>query len=126
MSVNLCIDWGNSRVKAAMFNAGDDKIIEMRAYTEDEAGDGLESFIDEFLPTKCIVCSVTSESFNIEQKLRQRVESLVKLDNNTLLPIMNAYSSPGTLGADRLALAVAAYTHQPTKNSLVISIGSCI
>lgn len=125
MSVNLCIDWGNSRVKAAMFSA-DDKIVEMRTYTGEEAGDGLESFIDEFLPSKCIICSVTSDSFTVEQKLRARFESFVKLDNHTLLPIMNAYSSPGTLGADRLALAVAAYTLHPGKNNLVISAGTCI
>lgn len=125
MSVNLCIDWGNSRVKAAVFNAND-KLAEMRTFTEEEAADGLESFIDEFLPTKCIICSVTSESFTVEQKLRQRFDAFVKLDNNTLLPIMNAYSSPGTLGADRLALAVGAFTLYPGKSNLVISVGTCI
>jgi type III pantothenate kinase len=125
MSVNLCIDWGNSRVKASIFGA-DDKIVETRSFVESEAADGIDIMVDEFLPTKCILCTVTATSNGAEVKLKDRISSFVKLDNNTPLPIMNAYSSPGTLGADRLALAVAAYILYPEKNAIVISLGTCI
>ncbi len=125
MSVNLCIDWGNSRVKAAIFGK-DDKIVEARSFSESEAADGIDIMVDEFLPTKIILCTVTATSNSTEAKLRDRINAFIRLDNNTPLPIMNAYSSPGTLGADRLALAVAAYILYPEKSSLVISLGTCI
>ena len=42
------------------------------------------------------------------------------------MPIKLAYDTPETLGVDRLGLAVAAYFHNPHKNTLVIDAGSCI
>ena len=55
--------------------------------------------------------------------------SVVVLDENTPLPITNAYKTPKTLGKDRLAAVIGAYflnensLHQPT---LVIDAGTCI
>lgn len=125
MSVNLCIDWGNTRVKAAIFG-DNDQIIENTNFSEAEAGEKIAALIDTHKPQKSIMCSVSSSSIGTEQLLQQQLKAFIKLDNNTKLPIMNAYSSPSTLGADRIALAVAAHTLDPDKNNLVISLGTCI
>src|SRR5690606_17210513 len=51
---------------------------------------------------------------------------LFYLTQKSPLPIVNAYSTPETLGNDRLANAVAANTMFPDQNCLVIDIGTCL
>lgn len=125
MSLNLCIDWGNSRVKAAIFN-NDDQLLELHRFSEDDAREGVAQLLSEHKPLKGILCSVTDKSAGIEPLLKENMKALVVMNNNTPVPIMNAYTSPGTLGADRVALAVAAYSANPNKNNLVVCLGSCV
>ncbi|MBL7684173.1 MAG: type III pantothenate kinase [Flavipsychrobacter sp.] len=125
MSVNLCIDWGNSRIKAAIFN-NEDQLIDLRAFTEDGIREGLTEMIAEYKPAKSIICSVSDNSASIEPMLKEHMRAVIVMNNNTPVPIMNAYSSPGTLGADRVALAVAAYMANPGNNNLVVCLGTCI
>ena len=51
---------------------------------------------------------------------------LITLDSKTLLPIQNLYESPETLGYDRIAAVVGAYTYFPGKDILVIDAGTAI
>lgn len=125
MSLNICIDWGNSRVKAAIFNA-DDQLLEIRRFPEDDARSGIEALLAEYNPIKGILCSVTDKSVEIEPVLKERMRALVVMTNNTPVPIMNAYTSPGSLGADRVAMAVGALTANPGQNNLVVCLGTCI
>ncbi len=125
MSANLCIDWGNSRIKAAVID-DQNKIIESRSFQDSDAGQELAYMIEQHMPKKGILCSVTNHSPEIEHALADQLKSFIKLSNNTPVPIMNAYTSAETLGADRLGLAVAAHILNPDKNNLVISAGTCI
>lgn len=125
MTVNLCIDWGNTLVKAALFDSSGG-LIETQTFNETEAVSRINTLIATHKPAKGILCSVANHAAEVEQILKTELKAFLKLDSNTRLPIMNAYSSPGTLGADRLALAVGAYNAYPDKNSLVISIGTTI
>jgi type III pantothenate kinase len=125
MSLNICIDWGNSRVKAAIFN-NEDQLLELKRFPIDEARDGIAAMLSEHKPLKGILCSVSDRSVAIEPLLKESMRAAVIMNNNTPVPIMNAYNSPGTLGADRLALAVAAFNANPGKNTLVVCLGSCI
>ena len=52
-------------------------------------------------------------------------ESLL-LTTKTHLPIINAYKTPETLGNDRLANAVSAFTAFPNQNTLTIDVGTCV
>ncbi len=47
-------------------------------------------------------------------------------DHHTLLPIINLYKTPATLGKDRLSMAVAAADQFPEQNCLIISAGTTI
>jgi type III pantothenate kinase len=122
--MNLCIDWGNSSVKAAVFN--DDQIVERFHFSETEAVAALASVIDTHKPVKAILCSVTNHPGEAEQVIKEKIKSFIKMDGNTRTPIVNAYLSSDTLGADRLALVTAAHLLNPDKNNLVISLGTCI
>ena len=125
MSMSLCIDWGNSRVKAAVFN-NENQLVELQRFSEDGAREGIAAMIAEHNPAKGILCSVTDASAGIEPMLKENMRALVVMNNNTPVPIMNAYTSPGTLGVDRLAMAVAAHIANPNNNNLVICLGTCI
>lgn len=124
MSVNLCIDWGNSRVKAGILG-NDGSIIESTNFSELEAESNITSLIDTHKPDKGILCTVVNGTADVEHMMNDKLKAFMKMDNTTRVPIMNAYGGE-SLGSDRLALAVAAYTQNPAKNNLVISLGTCI
>lgn len=123
MAYNLCIDWGNTRVKAGIFEGNN--LVDTRNFSEAEAEHGVATLIETYKPVKGILCSVTSNSSRIEQMLKDNIKYFFTLTNSTYVPVMNAYSGE-TLGADRLALATAAHVLFPDKNNLVISLGTCI
>ena len=122
--MRLCIDWGNTLVKAALFN-DQHKITAQASWQPEEAAAGIKELAARATPVAAILCSVSDKSAEAEAFLKGTAKYL-KLDGNTRLPIMNAYHSPETLGADRLAMAVAANAEYPDKNNLVIGIGTCI
>ncbi len=124
MSVNLCIDWGNTSVKAAIFN--DDTLQKQYAFSPDEAIEKITSIISLYPPVKAIICSVVKHNDELEHLVRSNIKNVITLDSNTRLPIHNGYLSGDTLGADRIALVVAAHLLYPDKNNLVISTGTCV
>lgn len=124
MSVNLCIDCGNTNIKAAIFV--DNSLKKSMIIPDEIFVKEINGLIDQFKPQKAILSSVTGENDAMIKFLKEKFKDLVVLEGNTNVPINNAYSSPETLGPDRLALITAAYILNPDKNNLVISIGSCI
>jgi type III pantothenate kinase len=125
MPKTLCIDWGNTRVKAAVFNENN-MVQEKKDFAAADASSAIDAIIANHKPASCILCSVTNESRQTEAALDQAFSNFLKLDANFRLPIINAYSSPETLGPDRLAMAVAAQAQYPDKNVLVVSLGTCV
>lgn len=124
MSINLCIDWGNTSVKASIFQ--DERLVEIKAFSGADAEAELSSIINQYKPVKAILASVTNHSAAVEDMVKSQVKSYIKLDGNTRLPVMSAYATPETLGADRLALAVGAWAVYPDKNTLIVNVGTCI
>lgn len=123
MSVNLCIDWGNTQVKAGLFEAG--ALTASFTYPSYDALIRLVDLVDEYKPAYAILCSVSNKSTELENMLTTKVKKLVIMTDKTPLPIMNAYSSD-TAGADRLAMAVGAHNEYAGKNNLVVCLGTCI
>ena len=121
--MNLCIDWGNSRVKAAIFN--EENLLETHNFGEDDALTSIISLAEAHQPKAVIISSVANHPPELKALLQEQAKVLV-LNADTMLPIMNAYHSAETLGADRIALAVAAYHQKPASNNLVISAGTAI
>jgi type III pantothenate kinase len=124
MSINLCIDWGNTNVKAAIFD--NDKLHRQITFPAEAANDKVSELLDNFKPAKAILCTVVDHDGELAQLIRSKIKSFIKLDGYTRVPINNAYLSTNTLGADRLALVCGAYATTPDKNNLVISLGTCI
>lgn len=124
MSVNLCIDWGNTNVKAAIFE--NDRIQKQLSFTADEALEKVSSLISIYNPANAIMSSVANHSQEFVHQVKSKVKNFILVDGHTRVPINNAYLTPDTLGGDRLALVVGAYSLHSDKNNLVIGLGTCI
>ena len=124
MSVNLCIDWGNTNVKAAIFDK--DTLQKQFTFSPEEALEKITSIMNLYLPVKAIICQVGKRNDEVENLVISKIKSTVILNGNTRLPIYNAYLTSDTLGPDRIALVCAAHILYPEKNNLVVSLGTCI
>lgn len=124
MSLNLCIDWGNSQVKVALFNDG--KLQQHLTFDTKNATEQIAGLLEQSKPTKAILCSVSGASNDLAQLLKAKLPRTVIMAGDTPTFINNAYLSQETLGPDRLALVTAAHAMYPDKDNLVISLGTCI
>jgi type III pantothenate kinase len=118
----LCIDWGNTRVKAAVM-AEPDQFIAEGNFAPEEALKEISALIDKHEPRASILSSVAKHDPELEALLQERTH-YVPLNTKTTLPIMNAYHSD-TLGMDRLAAVAGMHAANPGKNNLVIALGTC-
>lgn len=123
MAKNLCIDWGNTRVKTAIFE--NNLLIHSNNFSKEEAANEIQNILGTFQPEAAILCKVSEVPLDLEESLAEKTKLRV-LDEKTSLPIMNAYNSSHTLGMDRIALSVGMQITHPGKNNLVICIGSAI
>jgi type III pantothenate kinase len=123
LPVSLCIDFGNTNYKAAIFQS--DRLVERYQFKEDNAFDTLKNLISLYNPQKSILASVVHHGEKIVALLKEHTTYL-QLDLQTKLPFLNAYGTPETLGHDRIALVAGLARQFPDENSLAISIGTCI
>jgi len=124
MSINLCIDWGNTHVKAAIFD--NDVLQKQFVFSEDAVLEQVSTIMNTYKPVKAILCSVVGHTDELTHLVKSKIKSFINLDGYTRLPINNAYLSQDTLGADRVALVCGAHLAFPDKNNLVIGLGTCI
>jgi type III pantothenate kinase len=118
----LCLDFGNTRLKAALFSH--DQLIQQTVLENDDPGT-ITQLLQQWQPQKAILSSVVNHNPAIEAILAQHTLFHV-LNHQTQLNFTSPVGKPQTIGADRLALAAAAVHFYPGKNNLVIGLGSCI
>ncbi len=121
--MNLVIDIGNSKIKVAVFEL--DRIIITTICEEFNFLHELKKIFSEYTITRSIVSSVKGIREEYLEEF-QKLPLLLTLNTTTKLPFKNLYTTPSTLGNDRIALAAAAVCSYPSKNSLVIDAGTCI
>jgi type III pantothenate kinase len=120
MVLNLAIDIGNTRSKLGAFYAG--SLVYSASYPLAEAlvADAVNKF-----PAACNVIVSSVGSAAVVGNLMPGAKPYV-LGVNTLLPIVNMYKSPDTLGPDRLAAAVGATVLFPGQPLLAIDAGTAL
>ena len=122
MSTTLCFDFGNTRRKVAVFKSAEiDKVIVLK----DDSDETIQSLINTYHPDKSILSSVIDHNPGMEELLANKTR-FHKLNHLTKLAFTTPVGKPETIGADRLALTAAAVHFYPTKNNLVIGLGTCI
>jgi len=120
--VHFCLDFGNTRKKVGYFQG--EKLINEIVLQEDYVSH-LSELLEYYQPTSCILSSVVHHDTAVNDLLSEH-STFILLDHATPLPFLNAYGSPKTLGNDRLALVAGLKQFYPNRNSLAISIGTCI
>lgn len=120
--ITLCFDFGNTRLKVAVFN--NDELIE-EIVLPDDTEDTILNILQKTGAQKSILSSVINHNLAIEPLLQQHTR-FHKLSHLTRINFTTPVGKPETIGADRLALMAAAAHFFPTTNTLVIALGSCI
>jgi type III pantothenate kinase len=120
--MQLVVDLGNTNQKCAIFSG--DELLHL-SVEKTISIETLSSLINEFGCTHAILSSVINHDIAITHYLQQKLH-LIFFDENTPIPIKNAYATPHTLGKDRLAGAVGARKLFPGNHVLVIDAGTCL
>ncbi|HTN05651.1 type III pantothenate kinase [Agriterribacter sp.] len=120
--VTLCFDFGNTRLKYAVFNGRELQSVEVL----DDAEPGtIDRLVQQIQPQKSILSSVINHNKEMERVLAEHSKFHL-LTNLTKLPFTAPVTKPETIGADRLALSAGATAFFPGKHNLVIGLGTCI
>jgi type III pantothenate kinase len=120
MNTTIVVDAGNTRIKTAVFK--EDRLQEVLYFGSDD-WNSLKSFLLEHRFSNAIVSSVRSEKET--RWILQMLHNPIRFNASMELPLKNTYTTPETLGADRLANVVAAATLAKGA-ALVLDIGTCI
>ena len=120
--MNLIIDIGNTRVKAALFEKEELKEAFVFSSTDGLLAAGL---IEMYAVKNCILASVVNgiEPFRIVLNINPNV---LLFESTTPVPLINKYDTAHSLGSDRLAGAVGGNGLFPDQDVLVIDAGTCI
>ncbi|MCQ2351411.1 MAG: type III pantothenate kinase [Paludibacteraceae bacterium] len=121
--MNLTVDIGNSRCKVSVFD--NDTEIETFSFNSVTA-ERLDAILSKYNIDAAIVCSVAAPCEDIRALLENRVGRVIELNYETPIPITNAYLTPETLGMDRLAAVIGAWSMEKQTPLLVIDAGSAI
>jgi len=114
--VNLVIDFGNTRIKAALFE-GDSLKKVFNSINEVY----LSKLVNQ--ADRILVSSVSLPNHKIKELISHQ---FLYLDHSLNFPFNIQYKTSNTLGVDRIAAVAGAQYEFPNTNCLIIDIGTCI
>lgn len=120
--MNLILDVGNTQAKVAIMEQ--DEVIYQKSFST-LSPDSLDEIFSAYNPQKAIASVVGNLQPEIFSYLNKRI-MLHVLGHKSKLPIKNAYETPLTLGYDRIAAAVGAFSLYPNRDILVVDCGTAI
>ncbi|MES2838334.1 MAG: type III pantothenate kinase [Bacteroidota bacterium] len=121
--MQLVIDLGNTNAKLFLFYNGE--LVEYKVEKELEPHELAEFIAKNKKIKKAIISSVVNHDIGLEEEIKKLSFSLV-LNDKTKIPVQNLYTTPETLGRDRLAAAIGANELYPNQPVLAIDAGTCI
>ena len=122
MQTTLCFDFGNTRLKCAIFNGKELKDV---VVMDNDANTTIENLVQQHAAAKSIVSSVINHNPGVDEILAQQT-TFHKLGYASKLPITIPVGKPETVGSDRLAICAAAVDLYPHHHNLAIGLGTCI
>ena len=120
--IDLVLDIGNSRTKLALFAGG--KLLRAGVAANGDAA-AITAFVGTERIARIALGSVAREDAMLLEQLGS-IAPVTIITGATASPLHNAYSSPTTLGVDRLANAVGAARMFPGRAVLAIDLGTCV
>lgn len=120
--IDLVLDTGNTRTKAALFNA--DRLLRM-GWISTKEPTSIDHFLDGIFPARIAWGNVGAANDDLAQRIRV-LAPVLAITGKSATPIDVDYGTPETLGVDRLANAVAAAAIFPGRSVLAVDLGTCI
>jgi type III pantothenate kinase len=120
----LVIDVGNTQVKLAVFEQN--TLLDINRVPNSEWKIVVENYLKLFSKIDALVVASVgnvNEMDIFEYNSRLKV---MFISHDSKFPFTNSYSTPKTLGIDRMVLAAGAVQLYPNQNRLVIDAGTCI
>ena len=120
----LTIDVGNTRIKAAVFEHN--TLVEVFVFTNDTLSNQIDFILNRFPKIKKLVIASVG---NVEKELFLSLKDTLEihfLTHESKFPFTNLYTTPTTLGIDRMVLASGAVIQFPNQNRLIIDAGTCV
>ncbi|MGZ3837625.1 MAG: type III pantothenate kinase [Flavisolibacter sp.] len=118
----ICLDFGNTRLKTAIFE--NDQLKEIIVLSSGPFEE-IRQIVADYQPERSILSSVIDHERDLVEWLASQTR-FHQLGHLSRLPFTLPVGKPDTVGADRLALAAAAVHVFPRQNNLAIGLGSCI
>ena len=123
MITTICLDFGNTRLKAGIFK--EDQLIDIVILSDQEYVREVQSLMEKYKPNYSLLSSVITHTPELE-KLLETYCPFHKISHLSSLPFRIPVGKPETVGADRLAICAAAAHLFPKQNNLAIGLGTCI
>jgi type III pantothenate kinase len=118
--MNVVVDYGNSSAKVAIFNHL--TLVEKHTFSREEE---LQNFLKSVNAENFIVSSVNADAKKVSD-WASHAKRKFTLSHTLPLPVAILYSTPHTLGVDRIAGSCGALQLFPGFSSLVIDMGTCV
>ena len=123
MGLNLTIDQGNSSAKIAVWDGSE--LVDQEE-SKQLTPQQLQSVTERFRPERALCCSVTGKVMKIARLLISQGVKAREVSHDMPMPLKIDYATPHTLGEDRIAAAVGAWSLFPGENSLVVDMGTAV
>lgn len=121
--MNLVVDAGNTRMKYAFFD--EDRFVEAR-YQSDELWEDIRTWKDAGKEIHLLLSGSGRIPGEVRFSLKEQTDSFLEASPLMKLPLKIGYSTPETLGFDRIAICAGARKLFPGCPLLVIDSGTCI
>ncbi len=118
----LCFDFGNTRLKCAVF---ENRNLKELLVLENDSVDTADQLVSRYQPGRAILSSVIEHNPQFEKIIAYKTV-FHTLSHESKFPLTTPVGKPSTIGSDRLAMVVAAVDLYPKQHNLVIGLGSCI
>jgi len=120
----LTIDVGNTNIKVAVFEQFN--LIDKFVFQKNNFQNNFKIILKKY-PNhlKAVISSVSLSEDDDILWLKKQIH-VIEINSETKFPFKNGYSTPKTLGIDRMVLAAGAVIEYPNQNILIIDAGTCI
>ena len=120
----LAVDVGNTRIKVAVFEHN--TLLFHLIFPAEQAVENFKIIFQRYTKIDSVMLSSVGKDLKIDFKQFPSVLSVHIICSDNMFPFVNKYSTPKTVGIDRLVLAAGATLLFPAANRLVIDIGTCV
>jgi type III pantothenate kinase len=120
----LTVDVGNTRIKGAVFEG--DNSVEVFVFSKVEIHEKIENILKKHEKvTHLVVASVGNVDKQSFLNFQKQLEVWF-ISHEDAFPFVNNYTTPKTLGIDRMVLAAGAALKFKGQNRLIIDAGTCV